>query len=241
MNNKTTLIIGGSSAIALAIAKEQLDEDASVVIVSRQSHCFESLPANMTWLTIESYEQQAIDAKVAEINEYDCVFSEVFICNGVLHSQNFMPEKKLEDINANAFNTVLNSNALTPILWLKYLVPLLAGEHFCKLVVFSARVGSISDNQLGGWYSYRASKAALNMLLKTAAIELARRAKNIKIVIFHPGTTDTALSKPFQKNVPEGKLFHADFVARQLLNIIDNILFDGTASYLDWQGKQITW
>jgi NAD(P)-dependent dehydrogenase (short-subunit alcohol dehydrogenase family) len=127
------------------------------------------------------------------------------------------------------------------MLWIKFLTPYLSSKAPCKLVVFSARVGSISDNNLGGWYSYRASKAALNMMLKTAAIELARRAKNIKIIAFHPGTTDTPLSRPFQKNVPDEKLFTCNFVATQLLNIIENIEIDGKASYLDWQGKAIQW
>ena len=108
-------------------------------------------------------------------------------------------------------------------------------------MLFSARVGSISDNRLGGWYSYRASKAALNMMIKTAAIELARRAKNIKLIAFHPGTTDTPLSKPFQKNVPENKLFSAEFVAKQLLDIVENTPIDQSPSYLDWQGETINW
>ena len=94
---------------------------------------------------------------------------------------------------------------------------------------------------LGGWYSYRASKAALNMMLKTATIELARRAKNIKIIAFHPGTTDTPLSKPFQKNVPANKLFSSDFVAQQLLQIVEESVIDGELSYLDWQGEAINW
>lgn len=121
------------------------------------------------------------------------------MCNGILHSQSIKPEKRLEDFNTDAFNHVIMANALTPMLWIQKLTPILIGNTQCKIIVFSARVGSISDNNLGGWYSYRASKAALNMMLKTAAIELARRAENIKIIAFHPGTTDTSLSKPFQK------------------------------------------
>jgi NAD(P)-dependent dehydrogenase (short-subunit alcohol dehydrogenase family) len=109
------------------------------------------------------------------------------------------------------------------------------------VTVFSARVGSISDNHLGGWYSYRTSKAALNMLLKTVSIEFSRRAKNIKIISFHPGTTDTLLSKPFQKNVPEGKLFTCEFVANQLISIVSDTAIDGELSYVDWQGRNIDW
>lgn len=93
----------------------------------------------------------------------------------------------------------------------------------------------------GGWYSYRASKAALNMLIQNAAIEFARRAKNVKLLAFHPGTVDTPLSAPFQRNVPHGKLFTPDYVARQLLDLLTQLPLDGQASYLDYAGKEISW
>jgi len=105
--------------------------------------------------------------------------------------------------------------------------------------VFSARVGSTSDNRLGGWYSYRASKAALNSLLKSFAVEYARRLKNVKLIAFHPGTVDTDLSKPFQASVPEQNLFSAVFVADQLAEIMASADLDGQLSYLDWDGKSI--
>ena len=111
----------------------------------------------------------------------------------------------------------------------------------CQLIIFSARVGSIKDNHAGGWYSYRASKAALNMLLKTTAIEYARRAKQVKLIAFHPVTTDTPLSRPYSANVPEDKLFSPDFVADRLFEILKNLPADGELSFVDWQGKSIKW
>lgn len=114
-------------------------------------------------------------------------------------------------------------------------------KNECKFVFLSARVGSISDNKLGGWYSYRSSKAALNMLLKSAAIELKRTFKNVKLIAFHPGTTDSPLSKPFQKNVPKGKLFTRDFVADALIDITNKTQIDGELSFIDWQGEKIDW
>ena len=107
--------------------------------------------------------------------------------------------------------------------------------------MLSARVGSIADNHLGGWYSYRCAKAALNMGLKSAAIELARRAKGIKLVAFHPGTVDTPLSEPFQKNVAPEKLFEPAFVAERLDEILAAHAADGELSYLDWAGKAVPW
>jgi NAD(P)-dependent dehydrogenase (short-subunit alcohol dehydrogenase family) len=109
------------------------------------------------------------------------------------------------------------------------------------VAVLSARVGSIGDNRLGGWYGYRASKAALNMFLQTAAVEYARRARRVKLLAFHPGTTDTALSAPFQKNVAAGKLFTPDFVAQRLLGLMDAAEPDGRLGFLDWAGKTVPW
>ena len=128
--------------------------------------------------------------------------SQVFICHGVLHNKRCQSEKRLEDFSAEAFSEIIQANTITPMLWLKHLVPILTHKQPCKIVVFTARVGSINDNQLGGWYSYRTSKAAMNMLLKTTAVELARRAKNIKLISFHPGTTDTPCRNPFKKTCP---------------------------------------
>jgi NAD(P)-dependent dehydrogenase (short-subunit alcohol dehydrogenase family) len=110
-----------------------------------------------------------------------------------------------------------------------------------RVAVLTARVGSLSDNELGGWYSYRASKAALNMMLKCAAIEVRRINKNAKLIAYHPGTVDSPLSKPFQRSVPEGKLFSPEFSAEQLDNLMTSAVPDGRLSYLDWAGQAIDW
>ena len=94
---------------------------------------------------------------------------------------------------------------------------------------------------MGGWYGYRSSKAALNMLLKTASVEYARRNKNVKLISFHPGTTDTDLSKPFQSAVRAEKLFTPDFVASKLLELMNSSNIDGELSFLDWQGETVEW
>ena len=122
----------------------------------------------------------------------------------------------------------------------KNLQPLMKARQKTVFAALSARVGSISDNRLGGWYSYRASKAALNMLLKTLAIETRRRNPQQIIVGLHPGTVDTALSQPFQKNVKPGALFTADDSARYLLNVIDGLSAEQSGGIFDWQGREIT-
>lgn len=243
MENPTALIIGANSGIAKALARTLVERGDSLVVITRCSDYYRSKAFNNTRVVlVENYEEKAITKALEAINQITKIeIVQVFICNGLLHNARCQPEKRLEDFSVNSFNEVLNVNTTTPILWLKALVTELTFKHPCKIAVLSARVGSISDNKLGGWYSYRASKAALNMLLKTASIELARRAKNIKLISFHPGTTDTALSKPFQQNVPKGKLFSPDFVAQQLLHIVKESQLDGELLYVDWQGKQIDW
>jgi NAD(P)-dependent dehydrogenase (short-subunit alcohol dehydrogenase family) len=248
MTTTQTLIIGANSDIGKAIAAQiQTSENTDLILISRglansNLVASETIKAKVTTITVANYQPESIEEAIEQLAQYNYApITRVFVCNGVLHSQNIKPEKRLEDFDAQAFIDVITSNSLTPMLWVQKLTPLLTGKSPCKFVLFSARVGSISDNRLGGWYSYRASKAALNMMVKTAAIELARRAKNIKLIAFHPGTTDTPLSKPFQKNVPANKLFTAEFVAKQLLAIVEETPLDQTASYLDWQGDTINW
>ncbi|MEQ8802067.1 MAG: short-chain dehydrogenase, partial [Haliea sp.] len=160
---------------------------------------------------------------------------------GILHAGDKGPEKSLEQLDPAWMQAVFHANSITPMLWLQALAKGLGRKQHCVIAALSARVGSIGDNRLGGWYSNRASKAALNMLLQTAAVDQARRAPASKLIAFHPGTTDTALSRPFQGNVAAGKLFSPDFVAGRLLAVMDAATADGTLSYLDWDGQAITW
>jgi NAD(P)-dependent dehydrogenase (short-subunit alcohol dehydrogenase family) len=167
----------------------------------------------------------------------------LFNAIGILHdSQNRVePEKRLEELDAEAFARVMHINAATPALLISALKGSLQGKHPTIIASLSARVGSIGDNGFGGWYSYRASKAAHNMLLKTASIELKRLNKQSIVLCLHPGTTDTALSKPFQARVPEDKLFTPDFVARSLIDVMAKQTPEDTGSFWDWAGKPIDW
>ncbi|NRA42564.1 MAG: SDR family NAD(P)-dependent oxidoreductase [Pseudomonadales bacterium] len=238
---KTVLVIGASSAIAQAIIEAQQACD-NVYAISR-SDCPGSLAqpkANLSW-QISDYTEAAISNAVAELLERDVQLDQLFICNGILHNQSLMPEKRVENFSLDAYQHVFQANALVPMLWLKSLKKLLTRSATTQVVVFSARVGSISDNRLGGWYSYRSSKAALNMFIRNIAIEYGRLAKGLQFIAFHPGTTDTPLSKPFQKNVASDKLFQPKFVADRLLQILAELEEGSEAKFLDWQGKEVAW
>jgi NAD(P)-dependent dehydrogenase (short-subunit alcohol dehydrogenase family) len=235
-----SLIIGGHGGIAQAIIHTLLntERDKAIVVVSRGQR-----PANAA--DIDWYQSDHGEASINEITqafqEQGLVFDRVFICLGILHDDTVSPEKRLEDLNAESLLHVFNINSITPVLWLKHLLPVLKNTDPARVAVFSARVGSITDNHLGGWYGYRTSKAALNMLLKSTAIEYARRAPNVKIIAFHPGTMDTELSRPFSQNVPKDKLFSAAFVAKQVINILDAQTADGELSFVDWNHQPIDW
>ena len=246
----SAIVIGATSAIGQALTKQLLLDDSlsEIFQISRQIvHAENSRTQCLTYdgsadtvpLTCEDLASR-ITAPVTQ----------VFICLGTLHGEldspshealQYGPEKQLEALQADSFHHVMHVNAFLPLLWLAHLRPILASKTHCVVTVFSARVGSISDNQSGGWYSYRMSKSALNMGVKSAAIEYRRRASNVKLLLFQPGTTDTPLSRPFQRNVNSDELRSPEFVAQKLLGLINRHPADGTATFLDWQNELIPW
>lgn len=240
------LVIGASGGIGKALVKKLYEsgEYQYVFAVSR------SLPAapveGVQYHTLDSENENLVAQYCQQLKQAGGQFSLVVCCIGALHAigvdnQTIMPEKRLEDIQKDQLSFYFTTNAILPAIWLKHVEPLLKGTEPSKLVFFSARVGSISDNNLGGWYGYRASKSALNMMIKCAQIECQRRAKNVCLISYHPGTVETELSKPFQSKVPKNKLFTTDFTVTQLLNIIPNLTAENGPHYIDWQGKSIPW
>ena len=240
---KSALIIGANGGIAQALIKK-LSADSEfkhIDLVSRQAlaeshnchaHVFDSSDP-------ERVEQFCMAQKDAGI-----LYDYVICTTGLLHRQGsdgLSPEKRLEDINVAQLSEYFRVNSQIPAIWLRSLRHVLSKQHAATVVFFSARVGSISDNQIGGWYGYRASKAALNMLVKTAAVEYRRRFPLVSLACYHPGTVDTALSKPFQAKVPSNKLFSAEFTAQQLLDQIPQFEPEHSPYYVDWEGKSISW
>ncbi len=164
----------------------------------------------------------------------------VFVATGMLHRNNeVQPEKTWSAITPDAMELAFKINSMGPVLVAKHFLPLLAKERKAVFAALSARVGSISDNHLGGWYSYRASKAALNMFLRSFAIELSRRNASALCVGLHPGTVDTSLSEPFQRGVPEGKLFTPTVSANHLLKVIDGLSAEDSGKTFAWDGTEI--
>ena len=166
-------------------------------------------------------------------------FDKIIIATGILHGVDFSPEKTLKNLNKENMMKVFSINTLGPALVARYFIPLMKKESPSILGFLSARVGSISDNQLGGWYSYRASKAALNMIIKTLSIEVARNNKNAVIVGLHPGTVESNLSNPFQGNVPDGKLFSPEHSVTQMAEVMNKLTPSDSGNCFAWDGKRV--
>lgn len=239
--SENVLIIGAGGGIGQELVKQLSDADASrqVFTVSRSDAA--SLLRNQQHFTFDSTNEQAIKSFIKNVSDNDVTFSKVICTTGVLHvsgDKTLKPEKRLEDIDPDQLAEYFRVNTAVPAMWLKHLVKVMAKER-ASIVFFSARVGSISENGLGGWYGYRASKAALNMIVKTASIEYKRRTPNTVLACYHPGTVDTGLSKPFQSNVKPGKLFTPSFTVSQLLTHMQDFNAEQSPYYIDWEGKHI--
>jgi NAD(P)-dependent dehydrogenase (short-subunit alcohol dehydrogenase family) len=163
----------------------------------------------------------------------------VILCTGRLHGPGMQPEKNLRSLDAAAMADAFIVNTIGPALVLKHFLPVLARDGRAVLAALSARVGSIGDNRLGGWYSYRAAKAALNQVLHTAAVEVRRSHRQAIVVALHPGTVDTPLSAPFGKSGLDVQ--SPDIAAGRLLSVIAGLTPDDSGSFLDQHGKVVPW
>ena len=250
---KNVLIMGASSGIGLAMAERLAGNPdlETLVLCSRCARSSAQLLSLQAQLAAAGKQCRLIDvditdeAKLSEMTNQLKDFVQVFdlIANtvGLLHSDDVSPEKALEHISLPSMQQVFAVNAYGPILLAQAMMPWLKARRPVVFASLSARVGSIADNRLGGWYSYRASKAAQNQLLKTLAIELSRRNPEAIVLALHPGTTDTGLSRPFQANVAQEKLFTPAFVAEHLLQQITRATPEDSGSFIAWDGQRIAW
>jgi NAD(P)-dependent dehydrogenase (short-subunit alcohol dehydrogenase family) len=163
----------------------------------------------------------------------------ILVATGVLHDEILKPEKTYRALDAEAMTRAFAINAIGPALIAKHMLPLMPRGRKTVFATISARVGSISDNRLGGWHAYRASKAALNMLVRNFAIELSARNKQAVCVALHPGTVDTGLSKPFQAGVPAEKLFTPAASAAAMLKVLDDATAERSGTLIAWDGQTI--
>ena len=234
------VVVGASGGLGHAFA-EALLADANM---GRLLACSRSDPGldhpRAAWQRLDLEDEATIEAAAEAAGSTLGPLHLVIVATGLLHDgSGLQPEKTWRTLEAEALERASRVNAVGPALLAKHFLPHLDRSRKSAFAVVTARVGSISDNQLGGWYAYRASKAGANMLVRTLSIELTRRNPGALCVALHPGTVDTSLSKPFQGGVPEGKLFTPAQSATYLLDVLDNLGPDDSGQLYAWDGQRI--
>lgn len=232
------VVVGASGGIGRAFveALAAMDDVKKISALSRRAAVFDD--PKITCGAIDITDEASIQA-ASEAVKGDAP-SLVLVASGLLHDEDgLQPEKTWWQLDMDAMAKVFTANAFGPAIVAKHFLPLMPRKGKSVFGALSARVGSISDNGIGGWYSYRASKAALNMMLRTASIEHARRWKEGVIIGIHPGTVDTDLSEPFQGNVASQKLFTPAHSAAQMLHVVSSVTPQQSGQVFDYAGKTI--
>jgi len=239
-DNLNVAVVGGTGGIGAALV-DQLSDCPFVDTVLVLSRIERSSPnPRHKSITIDLEDEDGIArAALAAKNAVETL-SLVIVATGLLHDgAGFQPERSWKELSPDSLLRAFQVNAFGPLLVAKHFLPLLDKNRKSVFAALSARVGSIEDNRLGGWYAYRSSKAALNMFIRTLSIELSRRNSNGICVGLHPGTVDTTLSKPFQRNVPLNDLKSPAQSAGQLLDVLDVLSPEDTGAVFAWDGQRI--
>ncbi|PSF12309.1 short-chain dehydrogenase [Marinobacter fuscus] len=244
----TTLIAGVSGAIGSALAEQCLaqgEQAESVIGLCRNP---EKIPDVLTqndrfhalaW-DAEDPEQLNVSALKQRLEDTGPVTTVIYAA-GLLHDGEMFPEKRLEDLDRLSMSRAYTVNCLGFGLLIQALAPMLRGKQFKRLVAISAKVGSIEGNHLGGWYAYRCSKAALNMLVKNLSVELPRRFAPIACIALHPGTTFSALSEPFQQSLGRLNVHQPEQTADNLYRVIEGLSEKDNGRFFHWDGSALPW
>lgn len=235
-------VVGASGAIGRAMVDLLASAPGvSAVYAFSRSGTVSSRAEGVTHLAIDLLDESSIDNAAASV---PVPLDMVLVTTGILHTDGshgpgVQPEKSIRDFRSDQFARVFAVNTTGPAMVARYFLPKLVKDRKSVFAVLSARVGSISDNRLGGWYAYRASKAALNMIVKNLAIETARKQRHAAVVALHPGTVDSGLSEPFQSRVPSGQLFSPEYAAGQLLSVLNGLTSKDSGGFYAWDGERI--
>lgn len=246
---KRVLVAGVSGAIGGALAKALLARDEETVVIGLcrdPAKVSEPLSQHrrvtlLNWNADDVQSSmgvvQALEKRLPASQGIDTLIYGA----GVLHDDTMFPEKRLEDLDPQSLARAFAVNATGFALLVQALLPWLQHSEFKRLVALSAKVGSISDNGFGGWYAYRSSKAALNMLVKTLSVELSRRCKPIACVSLHPGTTESSLSQPFRQSLARLHVHRAEETADNLLAVIEQLSQEHNGQFVSWDGTELPW
>lgn len=238
--NINAAIVGATGGIGSGFAHHLCHCGAVANLVQLARSVPHDRANNADWFAIDLEDEDSIKLASDTIKRGVGELHLVIVATGILHNgEDLKPEKTWREVSGPAMASAFQLNTIGPALVAKHFLPLLAKDRKSVFSALSARVGSIEDNRLGGWHAYRASKAALNMVIKTLSIELARRNPNALCVGLHPGTVDTRLSKPFQRGVAPERLFSPADSAKYLLNVLDRLTPEDSGHVYAWDGVRI--
>ena len=229
-------LVVGPGGIGRAVAAELSQSCPQLKVLTAGRH---GPPASSLQLDLDN--DSDLEQLCTSLRDEGLPLRLVFNCSGRLHGPGLQPEKRLQQVDRSGLEQQFGINAMAPILLAKAIEPLLQRDQPFHFASLSARVGSIGDNRTGGWYGYRAAKAAQNQLLRCLSIEWARRWPLATVSLLHPGTTDTALSRPFQSFVAPEKLFSPERTARQLVEVLLQQTPAQSGAFLAWDGQSIDW
>ena len=239
------VIQGAGRGLGLAFAHHAVGAGAKNLYLTARnyklSEGYRQLPpsAHIQWFDLDFLNPDQITCVGSKILSTASKIDRIITTAGLLHDTEILPEKRIDALDQKAMLKLYQINAMGPTLFLKSLWPSLRRALPVTIGSLSARVGSIADNQLGGWYSYRASKAALNQYIRSLAIELARYNGQAKIVTLHPGTVDTNLSQPFRSHLAKGQLKSAADSASQLWAVLDQLSPEDSGGFFSYDGQPI--
>ncbi len=241
----SALVIGGREGIGGAIVQALLahHSTASVTVTSRDTKWVgESSSDSREYRRLLDVTKTDDIIRIAdELSHRQAGLNVILNCTGVLHADGFGPERSWRHLDMQTMQQVFEVNTFGVALTVRYLLPLLPRDRRSIFASISARVGSIGDNRLGGWYSYRASKAAQNMVIRTGAIEAKRARPNLVCVTLHPGTVRTALSDPFTKRKAAQDIFSPEQAGRHLLTVLSGLSVKDSGYHFAWDGERIPW
>lgn len=228
-----TLVVGAATGIGKAlVCALRAHSNEAVYTISRSDLGVNNLQIDLADATHIPHVQRYLSTVQP---------TRIFCCSGILHDDMHMPEKMLSQIQTDWMLELYRKNVLTHVHLAQALAPLLTKASTLKWLSLSAKVGSLEDNALGGWYSYRMSKAALNMFVKNLSIEWGRKSSDIYVASVHPGTTDSELSKPFHKNIAPERLYSAEQTAERLMQVMNSFGQAEHGKLLNWDGSIIAY
>jgi NAD(P)-dependent dehydrogenase (short-subunit alcohol dehydrogenase family) len=239
---RIAVVVGVGGGIGRALADQLSQDNAYDRVVGLSRHPPEGWAdgARQIWMPADILDEAALASAAAAIAALGKP-ARIIVATGLLKGEGVAPEKSMSALSAGALTTLFAVNAVGPALVAKHFLPLTPRDRPSLFAALSARVGSIGDNHLGGWHGYRASKAALNMLIRTLALENQRRRLLGICVALHPGTVDTPLSAPFNAAVPASRLFSPERSAAALMAVMDGLGPAANGGFFAWDGSQIPW